>query len=92
MAESSSLDTTPLTGSLLFAAPVFRLAAVFCLCVWIDCDDSFQFAVCRTLRFLQRLSVVFVMVTDRDTLAGARSGITFDVTLEIPWNAPETYV
>ena len=32
------------------------------------------------------------MATDRDTLAGARSGITFDVTLEVPWNAPEAYV
>ena len=33
-------------------------------------------------------SVDFVMATDGD----ARSGITFGVILEVPWNAPEAYV
>ena len=32
------------------------------------------------------------MAAGRDTQAGARSGITFDVTLEVPWNAPETHI
>ena len=32
------------------------------------------------------------MATGSDMPAGARSGITFDVTLEVPWNAPEDYV
>ena len=32
------------------------------------------------------------MTTDGDTPAEARSGITFGVTLEVPWNAPEAYV
>ena len=32
------------------------------------------------------------MAMGSDTLAGARSGITFDVTLDVPWNAPEAYV
>ena len=40
----------------------------------------------------QRLRVDFVMATGSDTPAGARSGITFDVMLEVPWNAPEAYV
>ena len=31
----------------------------------------------------------FAMATDGDPPAEARSGITFDVTLEVPWNAPE---
>ena len=34
----------------------------------------------------------FVMATDGDAPAEARSGITFGVTLEVPWNAPEAYV
>ena len=32
------------------------------------------------------------MATDGDVAAGARSGITFDVTLDVPWNAPEAIV
>ena len=32
------------------------------------------------------------MATDGDEPAGARSGITFGVTLEVPWNALEVYV
>ena len=91
-----SLDTVPVTGSLLFAASVRRLtvsrAAVFCLCMLIECNNCLRFAVCRALRFLQRLRVDFVMATGGDTPAEARSAITFGVTLEVPWNAPEAYV
>ena len=32
------------------------------------------------------------MATDSDAPAGAQSGITFDVTLDVLWNAPEAYV
>ena len=32
------------------------------------------------------------MATGRDTPVGARSGVTFDVTLDIPWNAPEAHI
>ena len=32
------------------------------------------------------------MATDNDATAGARPGITFDVTLDVPWNAPEAVV
>ena len=32
------------------------------------------------------------MATGGDTPAEARSGITFGVTLDVPWNAPEVYV
>ena len=92
MAESSSLDTMPVTGSLIFVVPVRHLAAVFCLCALIECNDCFRTAVCRALWFLQRLRVDFVWAMDSDMPAGARSGITFDVTLEVPWNAPEAYV
>ena len=38
------------------------------------------------------LGVDFVMATGSDTSAQARSGVTFDVMLKVPWNAPEAYV
>ena len=96
VAGRTSLDTAPVTGSLLFAAAVCRLTgsrgAVFRLCVLIECSDCLRLAVCRALPFLQRLRVDFVMATCSDTAAEARSGVTFVVTLEVPWNAPEAYV
>ena len=33
-----------------------------------------------------------VMKTDSDAAAGGRPGITFDVTLDVPWNAPEAVI
>ena len=42
--------------------------------------------------FFRRVSVDCVMATDGDATAGARSGIAFDVTLEVPWNALEAIV
>ena len=69
IAGSSSLDTVPVTGSLLFNA----------------CESGLLFSDC----FFGRVSGDFVMATDSD---GGRSGITFGVTLEVPWNALEAYV
>ena len=96
VAESSSLDTAPVTRSLLFATPIRHLtvsqAAGFRLCVLIECNNCFRVAVCQALRFPQRLRVDFVMATGSDTPAGARSGMTFDVTFEVPWNTPKTYI
>ena len=55
VAGSSSLNTAPVTGSLLFAAPVCRLAvycaAGFYWCVLIRCSDGLRLAVCRAFRF-----------------------------------------
>ena len=75
MAQSSSLDTTPVTGSLLFAAPVRRLAAVFRLCV----DRGFPDCC------LQSTSTSVYSTFESGFCDG-------DVTLEVPWNAPEAYV
>ena len=32
------------------------------------------------------------MVVGRDTPVGAQSGVTFDVTLDVPWNVPEAHI
>ena len=32
------------------------------------------------------------MAVGRDTPVRARSGVTFDVTIDIPWNAPEAHI
>ena len=49
VAESDSPDIEPSAGSLLFAAPVHRLAAEFRLCGLVDCEDCFWIIVCRAL-------------------------------------------
>ena len=89
---SDSLVIKPPTGSLLLAALVRHLAAEFRLCGLIECEDCFWIVVCRTLRFDRHWRVTCVMAADRDTPLGARSGVTFDVTIEIPWNAPEAHI
>ena len=94
LARSSSLDTAPVTGSLLFNAPVCRhavnCAAGFSSCVLFGGCDSIWLAVFGL--FFRRVSVDLVMATDGDAMAGAQSGITFGVTLDVPWNAPEAIV
>ena len=96
VAGSSLLDNGLVTGSLLFTAPVCCLtvysATGFYWCVLIKCSDCLRLAVCRAFRFLHRVSVDFVMATGGDAPAEARPGITFGVTLEVPWNTPEAHV
>ena len=91
---SSSFDAVPVTGSLLFYAPVCRLAvcrvAGFSSWELFGGSDCIWHAVFGL--FFRRVSVNCVMATDSDAAAGARPGITFDVTLEVPWNAPEAVV
>ena len=82
---SDPLVIEPLTGSLLFAAPVRHLAAEFCVCGLIECEDCFWIIV-------HHWQVTCVMAAGRDTPVGARSGVTFEVTLDIPWNAPEAHM
>ena len=57
VARSSSIDTVPVTGSLLIAAAACRLtvccAAGFCWGVLIKCSDCLRLALCRAFRFHQ---------------------------------------
>ena len=42
--------------------------------------------------FLRQVGVVLVMATDSAAAVGGRAGITFDVELVVPWDAPEAVV
>ena len=85
-AGSSSFDNVPVTGSLLFNAPLCHLTVYCAAGLLISGSDCIRLAVWRLL--LQRVSVDCVMATDGDAPAEARSGIIFGV----PWNTPETFV
>ena len=91
---SSSLDAAPVTGSLVFSAPVYCLA-VYCAagfyswllfggtdCVWL--------AGCGL--FFRQVRVYLSMATDGAAVVDGRAGITFGVELYVPWDAPETVV
>ena len=85
---SSSLDDAPVTGSLLFYAPVCRFA-VCCaagISLWVlfgDCD-SIWLALFRL--FFRRVSVDCLMATDSD--ATARAGLAS--RLMSRWRFPGT--
>ena len=94
LAGSSSLDAAPVTGSLLFYAPV---------CCFTDCcaaeisswvlfggTDCIWLVVYGLL--FRRVSVTWVMAADSKAATGGRAGITFDVELVVPWDAPEAVV
>ena len=57
-----------------------------------DSTDCLLLGVFRALRIVLRLGSATGMSTGGVTPADARSGITFDVELEVPWNAPEAYI
>ena len=91
---SSSLDAAPVTGSLLFYAPVCCLAnnCTTEVSSWVlfGGTDCCWLAVCGL--FLRRFSVTWVMPTNSTAATGGRSGITFDIELVVPWDAPEAVV
>ena len=68
------------------------LAERFALCVSQDSVACLLFGVFRVLRIVLRLGSVIVIVTGGYMLADDRSGVNFDVELEVPWNAREAYV
>ena len=92
---SASVDTTPVTGSLHFAAchsHLTDLLAVVLLCVLRESADCLLLGVFGALRIVLRLGSAIGMATGGVMPADARSGVTFDVELEVPWNAPEAYI
>ena len=91
---SSSLDAVPVTGSLLFYAPVCCLAvccaAEFSSWVLFGGIDGIWLAGHGL--FSRQVSVPLVMATDSAATAGGRAGITFGVELVVPWDAPDDVV
>ena len=91
-ARRTSIDTTPVTGSLLSAAPGCRLtdfsAVRIVLCVSRDSARLSLTGVCRVLRIYSWTE----MAMGRDSPADGRSVVDFNVELQVPWNAPEAYV
>ena len=91
LSGSSSLDAVPVTGPLLFYAPVCCLAV--CCAAELSSNVLFGGMVCIWLAgrelFFPQVGVSSVMVADSAAAVGDRAGITFDVELVIPWDAPE---
>ena len=102
---NSSLDAVPVTGSLLFYAPVCCLAvycaAEFSLRVLFGGTVSgllegvvrrYCFWLARGGLFFRQVAISSVMAADSAAAAEGRAGITFHVELVIPWDAPEAVV
>ena len=88
--------TTPVTRSLLIAAPGCRLsdlsAGEIVLRVSRDSTDLLLSCVCRVLRTVLWDHHKTEMAMGSDSPAGSRSGVDFNVQLQVSWNAPEAYV
>ena len=95
-AGRDSLDTKPVTGSLHFTASGCRIADFIAeglvLCASRDSAEFLLAIVCRVLRILLWHSSDTEMATGGDRPTDDRSGVNFDVELQVPWNAPEAYV
>ena len=94
LAGSSSLDVAPVTGSLLFYAPVCCLA-VCCAAEfssWVLFSGTDVSGLLDVNYFFWQVSVTLVMATDSAAAAGGRAGIAFGVELLVPWDAPEAVV
>ena len=91
---SSSLDAVPVTGSLLFYAPVCCLAV--CCAAEFSLRVLFGGTVCFWLAgrglFFRQVGISSVMAADSAAAAGGRAGITFDVELVIPCDAPDVLI
>ena len=94
LTESSSLDTAPVTGSLLFYAPVCCLAV--CCAAEVSSWVLFGGTDCIWLAgrglFFRQVGVTLVMATDSAAATGGRADITFGVELVVPWDAPEAVI
>ena len=90
------LDTKPVNGSLHFADFGCRLADFIAdglvLCASRDSAEFLLAIVCRALLILLWHCSDTEMATGGDRPTDGRSGVNFDVELQVRWNAPEAYV
>ena len=92
----TSLETAPVTGSLLFVAPGCRLsdlsAGEFVMRVSRVSANLFLCGVCRAPRTVFWDHHKAEMAMGSDSPAVSRSGVDFQVQLQVSWNAPEAYI
>ena len=92
----TSLETTRVTGSLLFAAPGCRLsdlsAGEIVLRVSRDSADLLLSGVRPVLRIVLWDYHRTEMAMGSDSPTDSRSGVNFNVQLQVSWNAPEAYM
>ena len=93
--QRSSLHAAPVTGSLVFSAPVYCLA-VYCAAgfySWLLFGGTDCVWLARRGLFFRQARVDLFMVTDGAAVVVGRAGITFGVELVIPrvlsWSFPE---
>ena len=83
----SSTDAVPVTGSLVFSAPLdcrdVYCAAEFASC-WLLCGTDCVWLAGFGL-FFWRVSVYWIMATEGAVLVENLAGITFGVELYVPW-------
>ena len=91
----TSLDTTPVTWSFLFfrswMSPYFSAGGIV---LRVSCDSAglLRTGVCRVLRIVWLIYSWTVIAMGSVSLADGRSGVNFNVELQVTWNAPEAYV
>ena len=87
-------DTAPVTGLLVFSAPLDCLdvycGAEFASC-WLFCGTDCVW-LARFGLFIRQASVYWIMATEGAVLVENCAGITFGVELYVPWDAPEAVV
>ena len=94
LAGRSSIAAAPVTGSHLHYAPVccFAVNCTAELCLWLLFGGIVCFSLAGRDLFFRRVVLSSMMATDGVAATEGRPGITFDVELVVPWDAPEAVV
>ena len=90
----SSTDAAPVTGSLVFLAPLDCLndyCAAECASGWLFCGTDCV-CVARCEIFIWGVGLYWTKTMEGAALVEDRAGITFGVELYVPWDAPEAVV
>ena len=89
----TSLETAPVTGSLLFVAHGYRLSNLSAreIVLRVSCDSAnlFLSGVRRVPRTVLWDHHKAQMAMGSDSPADGTSGVDFEVQLQVSWNAPE---
>ena len=89
-----STDAKPVTGSLVFFAPLDCLnvsCAAECASCWLFCGTDCACLASFRL-FIWQVSISWIMAMEGAALVEACAGITFGVELYVPWDTPDAVV